>query len=180
MKHLQPIIDRCRSLDPKIRLWLGLGVSFVLFTAILLSLADREIVRLKARRTSREADLAQMMILKQRYLAARAASTGFAARLASTGGEDSAAKILEETGIKGKTLRITPSKTREAGAGFTEDVSEARIEGLTANEAVNLLFRLEKGTRPVVLKKTTIKTRFDDPSRVDMDLTIALLKAAKR
>jgi general secretion pathway protein M len=49
---------------------------------------------------------------------------------------------------------------------------------VTANEAVNLLHRLEKGSKPVVINKALIKSRFDDPSKLDLTLTIALLKSA--
>jgi general secretion pathway protein M len=52
------------------------------------------------------------------------------------------------------------------------------MEGLTSNEAANLLFRLEKGAKPVLIKRASLKTRFDDPARLDLTLTVALLKAA--
>ena len=65
----------------------------------------------------------------------------------------------------------------EERGGFLEDAAEVKIDGVTANEAVNLLFRLEKGPRPVVIKRALLKTRFDDPARLDLTFTIALLKA---
>jgi general secretion pathway protein M len=54
-----------------------------------------------------------------------------------------------------------------------------KIEGLTANELVNLLHRLEKGAKPVILKKLLVKSRFDDPAKLDVTLTLALIKAAQ-
>jgi general secretion pathway protein M len=53
-----------------------------------------------------------------------------------------------------------------------------RIEGLTANEAINLIYRLEKGSRPMVVKKANLRVRFDDPSRFDLSMIVALLKPA--
>jgi general secretion pathway protein M len=53
-----------------------------------------------------------------------------------------------------------------------------RIDGLTANEAINLIYRLEKGIRPLSVKKANLRVRFDDPSRFDLALTVALLKPA--
>jgi general secretion pathway protein M len=59
-----------------------------------------------------------------------------------------------------------------------EDAADVKIDGLTANEAINLIYRLEKGNRPLLLKKANLRVRFDDPSRLDLVLTIALLKPA--
>ena len=38
--------------------------------------------------------------------------------------------------------------------------------------------RLEKGVKPVVIKKANLKTRYDDPAKLDVTLNIALLKPA--
>jgi general secretion pathway protein M len=97
--------------------------------------------------------------------------------MASLRPDDSPAKIIEETGIKGKSVKITPLKGEDR-PGFIEDAADIRIEGLTLNEAVNLLYRLEKGSRPLVIKKSNLKVRFDDPSRSDLTLILALLKPA--
>ena len=98
-------------------------------------------------------------------------------RIASLRPDDSPAKIIEDTGIKGKSVKIVPIKGEER-SGFIEDAADIRIEGLTLNEAVNLLYRLEKGSRPLVIKKYNLRVRFDDPSRCDLSLIQALLKPA--
>ena len=64
--------------------------------------------------------------------------------MAATRPDDSPAKIIEEIGIKGKRSQIKPVKGEDRG-GYVEDAAEVQIDGLSANEAVNLLFRLEKG-----------------------------------
>ena len=66
----------------------------------------------------------------------------------------------------------------EERSGLQEEAADVRIEGLNANEAVNLLYRLEKGSRPVTVRKAALKVRFDDPARLDLSMTIALLKPA--
>jgi general secretion pathway protein M len=89
--------------------------------------------------------------------------------------DDTVTKLVEEIGIKGKNSQIKPLKGEER-PGFVEDAAEVRIEGLSVNEAVNLLHRLEKGAKPVVIKKANLKTRYDDPAKLDISLTLALLK----
>ena len=91
--------------------------------------------------------------------------------------DDSPAKLIEETGIKGKSSQVKPMKGEDR-PGFVEDAAEVKFEGLSANETINLLYRLEKGVKPVVIKRANLKVRYDDPSKLDVVLNIALLKPA--
>jgi general secretion pathway protein M len=179
MKYLDLLKECYERMDQKTRLVWGIGIACVLLVVILFSSINERIGALEKRRKSREADLIEMMSLKQRLLTARMTSMRFAGRLSSISGDDSPAKVIEEIGIKGKSSRVSPLKGEER-AGLVEDAAEVKLEGLSANEVVNLLFRLEKGSRPVIVKKANFKTRFDDPSRLDVTLVIALLKPASQ
>jgi general secretion pathway protein M len=162
-------------LESRERLRLGIAIALLLCLAIICPAAKARMVRLRKKLAAREADVAEMLLLKQRYLEANKITQRLANRLAATRPDDSPAKVIEEIGIKGKGSLIRPIKGEERG-GFLEDAAEVKIDGVTANEAVNLLYRLEKGSRPVIIKKALLKTRFDDPSRLDLTLTVALLK----
>jgi general secretion pathway protein M len=139
--------------------------------AVLYSLAQDRVERLAKRRIARESTLTEMLSLRQRYRESQAGAQRLTNRLAAVKADDTPARIIEEIGIKGKNLQVRSLPAIEGA-----DVAEVRLDGITANEAVNLLHRLEKGTRPVVIRKSLLKTRFDDPSRLDLTLTIALLK----
>lgn len=175
------VFDRIRdaygAMDSQTRLRWGYALIALLALAVTFSAIYDRIALLEKKRIRREADLVEMMGLKNNIRDVRAVSQRFTNRLAATRGDETPAKIVEETGIKGKSTRITPMKGEERG-GFLEDAAEVKIEGLTANEAVNLLHRLEKGTRPVIVKKALLRARFDDPSRLDLTLTVALLRQA--
>uniref|UniRef100_A0A831UFI4 General secretion pathway protein GspM n=1 Tax=Geobacter metallireducens TaxID=28232 RepID=A0A831UFI4_GEOME len=177
MTALDRIRDAWGAMESRTRLRWGYGIITVLALAVALSAVHDRIALLEKKRIRREADLVEMMELKHRFLEARTVSQRLANRLAATRPDDTPARIVEETGIKGKSTRITPVKGEER-AGFLEEAAEVKIEGLTANEAVNLLHRLEKGPRPVVVKKALLRTRFDDPARLDLTLTVALLRQA--
>lgn len=179
MNYLTVLAERYHHLDSRVRLRLGIGIAVLLFLAVLISTANDRIGRLKKKLASREADVTEMLVLKQRYLEANAVSQRLANRLTATRPDDTPARIIEEIGIKGKGSQIKPVKGEER-VGYLEDAAEVKMDGLTLNEAVNLIFRLEKGARPVVIKKALLKTRFDDPSKLDLTLTVALLKAAPR
>lgn len=173
----QEMISMLQGMDSTTRQRIGIALAILLAIVIALSAINSRITALEHKRGAREADIAEMMRLKLRYQDANAGAQRLANRLMATRPDDSPAKIVEETGIKGRGSQIKPVKGDDI-PGYVEDAAEVRMEGLTANEAVNLIYRLEKGTRPVTVKKALIKQRFDDPSKLDVALTIALIKPA--
>ena len=177
MRLLEIISDRWQTLDGRTRLWAGYALIVLLASAVGWSMLSAKVQALEKKRTAREAVLKEMLPLKVAYLSARQSSDQLKGRMASLRPDDSPAKIIEETGIKGKSVKIVPLKGEDR-PGFTEDAADIRIEGVTLNEAVNLLYRLEKGGRPLVIKKSNLRVRFDDPSRSDLTLILALFKPA--
>ncbi|RQW77657.1 MAG: general secretion pathway protein GspM, partial [Geobacter sp.] len=155
--------------------WL-MGIAAIIVIVLLYSAANTRVALLMKKRAAREADVAEMLVLKQRLSEASAGAQKLANRMAASRSDDSPAKIIEEIGIKGKNSQIRQLKGEERG-GFVEDAAEVKVEGLSANEAINLVYRLEKGAKPVVIKKAVIKTRFDDPAKLDVTLNVALLKS---
>lgn len=177
MKPLEMIRDMWQDLDSRTRLWVGYAMIAVLAFAVGWSALSAKVAELEKKRAARETVLKELLPLKMTYMAARQSSDQLKGRMASLLPEDSPAKIIEDTGIKGKSVKIAPLKGEER-SGFIEDAADIRIEGLTLNEAVNLLYRLEKGSRPLVIKKYNLRTRFNDPSRCDLSLVLALLRPA--
>ncbi|MBI1922249.1 MAG: general secretion pathway protein GspM [Geobacter sp.] len=176
MSRLKAMLNTFRDMESKTRFRIGVGIALLLLSIIAFSVAEGAIDRLAGKRRAREADLAEIIKLKARYQAASGGAQMAANRLAAVQPDDSPARVMEEIGIRGKGLQVKPLKGEETG-GFQAETAEVSVDSLTANETVNLLFRLEKGNRPVVIKKAAIKTRFDDPAKLDLRLTIALLKA---
>lgn len=176
MSRLKAMLNTINDMDSKTRLRIGAGIALMLLVIIAFSVAESAVDRLARKRSAREADLAEMIKLKARHQLAFGGAQMAANRLAAVRPDDSPARVMEEIGIRGKGLQVKPLKGEEIG-GFLGETAEVSIDSLTANEAVNLLYRLEKGSRPVIIRKAAIKTRFDDPSRLDLRLTIALLKA---
>ncbi|GAC1452654.1 MAG: type II secretion system protein GspM [Desulfuromonadaceae bacterium] len=177
MRPLEIILDRWRCLDGRTRLWIGYALIVLLAAAVGWSALSSKVQALEKKRAAREKVLKELLPLKAAYLSARQSFDQLNGRIASLRPDDSPAKIIEDTGIKGKSVKIVPLKGEER-SGFTEDAADIRIEGLTLNEAVNLLYRLEKGSRPLVIKKSNLRVRFDEPSRCDLTLILALLRPA--
>lgn len=175
MKPLEILRDRWQELDGRKRLLCGYALIALLAAAVCWSALNAKVEALEKKRSAREAVLKDLLPLKAAYFSARQSSDQLSGRMASLRPDDSPAGIIEEIGIKGKSVRIVPLKGEER-SGFTEDAADIRIEGLTLNEAINLIYRLEKGSRPIVVKKSNLRVRFDDPSRCDLTLIVALLK----
>ncbi|MBK5273888.1 MAG: general secretion pathway protein GspM [Desulfuromonadales bacterium] len=175
MRLLANIADVWRDLDHRRRLWCGYALIALLAVALGWSALAAKTAELERKRKAREAVLKELLPLRVAYRSAKTASVQQAGRMSALRPDDSPARIIEEIGIKGKGVKIAPLKGEER-IGFIEDAADVRIEGLTANETVNLLYRLEKGSRPVLLKKANLRVRFDDPSHFDLALSIALLK----
>lgn len=175
MNYLHTLADLWRDADSRTRLRLGALLILLLALALAWSALSGMAGRMERSRTAREKVLRELMPLKVAYRAAKQSSDQLGGRLAALRPDDSPAKILEEIGIKGKGLKVASVKGEER-SGIIEDAADVRIEGLTGNEALNLLYRIEKGSRPMVLKKATLRVRYDDPSRFDLAMVVALLK----
>ena len=177
MRPLEIIREFWQDLDARTRLWLGYVLIALLAASVGWSALSAKVQDLEKKRSARETVLKDLLPLKMTYLSARQSSEQLNGRMASLRPDDSLSKIIEDIDIKGKSIKIVPVKG-ENHAGFTEDAADIRIDGLTLNEAVNLLYRLEKGSRPLVVKKCNLRTRFDDPSRCDLSMVLALLRPA--
>ena len=177
MKLIEMIRDRWQNLDARTRLWSGYALIVLLAAVVGWSALSAKTEALEKKRIAREKVLKELLPLKTAYLSARQLSDQLKGRMASLRPDESLAKIIEDTGIKGKSVKIVPLKGEER-SGFSEDAADIRIDGLTLNEAINLLYRLEKGNRPLVIKKSNLRVRFDDPTRCDLTLILALLRPA--
>jgi len=177
MKTMDDIREVWQDIDGRTRLWGGYALILLLAAVIGWSALSARVQALEKKRAAREKVLKELLPLKAVYQSVRQSFDQLNGRIASMRPDDSPGKIIEDIGIKGKTVKIVPLKGEER-SGFTEDAADIRIDSLTLNEAVNLLYRLEKGSRPLVIKKCNFKVRFDDPSRCDLAIILALLKPA--
>jgi general secretion pathway protein M len=177
MRLLEIIRENWQNLDGRTRLRCGYALIVLLVAAVGWSALSARVGALEKKRAVRETVLKDLLPLKAAYQKARQSSDQLNGRIATLRPDDSPSKIIEDIGIKGKSVKIAPLKGEDR-SGFTEDAADIRIEGLSFNEAVNILYRLEKGNRPLVIKKYNVRARFDDPSRCDLTLILALLKPA--
>lgn len=177
MKLLEQIRIIWNDLDRQTRLRAGYVLIALLAAGVAWSALAGKVAGVEQKLKAREAVLKELLPFKVSYRAAKQSSDLLTGRMAMLRPDDSPARIIEEIGIRGKGVKISPLKGEER-SGLIEDAADVRVDGLTFNEAVNLIYRLEKGSRPLLIKKSSLRVRFDDPSRCDLTMILALLKPA--
>lgn len=177
MENIERIKVWWNDLETDHRLRCGYAIIILLGLLLAWSALSARVSALEKKRLARESVLRELMSLKVAFQSAKVAADQSASRMAGLRPDDSPAKIVEELGIRGKGLKVASVKGEER-SGFVEDAAEIRVDGLNSNELVNLLYRIEKGSRPMLVKKATVRGRFDDPAKLDLTVTAALLKPA--
>jgi general secretion pathway protein M len=178
MTRFYQLNERYHALDAATRRLILILVALLLLMLTLYSALSSHLAYLNKRKLSREHTLQELLVLRQRYQEAAADAQQLANRMASVTTSDSPASIIEQSGIIPKAgVQSKPLPRQDRGA-LIEEGAEVTLSGLTLNDTVNLLHYLEHGSKPVAIRKVAIRSRFNDPSKLDLTLQIALFRAA--
>lgn len=71
---------------------------------------------------------------------------------------------------------MNPS-TKNIGNDYQEDLVEIKLTQINLGQLVDLLYRVEKGDRPLRFSRLQIKKRYNDNFNFDVTATVSLLKA---
>lgn len=71
---------------------------------------------------------------------------------------------------------MNPS-TKNIGTDYQEDLVEIKLTQINLAQLVDLLYRVEKGDRPLRFSRLQIKKRYNDNFNFDVTATVSLLKA---
>lgn len=164
------------SMDTNDKQLFKYAIIIILGLLLIYSSIANHISSLAHQRLSREQSLQELMSLKQRYYEASANAQRLANRIASITPNDSPASIIDELGIIPKGgFQAKPLPQQDRGA-YSETGALVTLNGLTLNETINLLYRLEQGSKPVIIKQANLRTRFNDPSRLDVSMQLSLIR----
>lgn len=176
MNKLRELNEQLQELNPQTRRNLLIAVAVILLLIVIYSLMQQQLKTLSARKAGREQTLTELMLLKQRYHEANSGSQRLINRMATVTGNDSPAVLVEQTElVPPGNLQSKPLPRVEQGQ-YVEEGAELIISGIGLNEAVNLLYRLEQGNKPLIIKKGSIRARFNEPALLDITLQAALLR----
>lgn len=178
MTFIASLKERYGSLDQEAKkLVLILATAVVALIVIYISLSSylMQQARVKA---SREQTLKELLVLRQRFQEVSADAQRLNNRMASVAPDDSPATIIEQTGLVPKGgIQSKPLPRQDRGT-LIEEGAEVTLSGLSLNETINLLHRLEQNQKPVAIRKATLRTRFNEPAKLDITLQMALMKKA--
>lgn len=116
----------------------------------------------------------ELLSLKDEFLAVRKRVEAFEGRARLTRVEGIQQAVDEVLGSVGLKDRIKSVKRLEAEAG--EDKAELSLQDVDMNEMVNILYAFENAPMPLVIRKVELKTSFQSPGRLNMVMTLSLVK----
>ena len=178
MTTFMQLKDSYKNMDSNDQRLLNFSVIIALGLLLIYSSTAHHIASLAQQRQSREQSLRELMSLKQRYQEAAGDAQRLSNRIASISPNDSPVNIIEELAIIPKGgFQAKPLPQQDRGA-YTENSALVTLSGLTLNETVNLLYRLEQGSKPVIIKQANLRTRFNDPSKLDVTMQLSLIRPA--
>ncbi len=180
MSFFDQIKERYDSLDPEARRLILIMIAVILLLLTIFSAVSGHIAMLEKRKIAREKTLKELLVLRQRHQEAAADTQRLTNRMAGVTEKDSPVTVIEQTGIVPKGGIQSKPLPRQDRDMLIEEGAEVTLSGLTLNETVNLLYRLEHGTKPVAIRKAVIRTRFSEPSKLDLTLHVALFRPASR
>ncbi len=126
----------------------------------------------------KEKELASIKGLKEEYLSLSQKKKELDAKAKAKTG--SALTELENialrTNIKKNISSIKPQLSQSAPEGYKETTVEIRIENVTLYELVNYLTMAENSQQPMRIKRLNIKTRYDNPKKLDSTVVITSLE----
>ncbi|MDP2167883.1 MAG: hypothetical protein Q8J64_06090 [Thermodesulfovibrionales bacterium] len=84
-------------------------------------------------------------------------------------------EVFQSIGLKQSLKSVKPTAQREL-ADSVEEEAEIQIEKVGMNEMVNIFHKFDTAPMLITVKKTTIKTSFDNPSLLNITITASLIK----
>jgi len=84
-------------------------------------------------------------------------------------------EIFKSTGLTQKVKSVKPTATRDKKYAIEEE-ADVEIEKVSMNEMVNVLYRLENAPMVLLIKKARLKTSFEDPSLLNITMTVGLVR----
>ena len=156
---------------------LAVGVVLVAF-AVASEFRARRAQRLL--RSSR-AELARFNEFRDLFVKGRTEFAPSERRLLTPQVKESIGAIVEDVCVAvGINKSITSVKSAEADPvkGYNVSGAEFHIDGITLNQAVNLLYRIENHPNMLMVRELSIRSRFNDPNILDLTLRVYLTSRA--
>jgi len=169
------------NINPKERRILflgGVGVALILFFGVVVFPLSRQRGEIEQRIEKKREELKEMMVLSHRIDDSGPAS-------AARGEVPSGFSILsyleglaDQSRIREKIEYMKPGSSDAKGKGKELSV-EVKLKGVSIDELVDYLFRIEQGgQRPLLVRRMMVRSRFSNPRELDATLTVIGVSAS--
>jgi len=155
--------------------WIGL---FILALSAFMVITNAIIVKSDSRLAQRESELRGFYEMASEYKRDMASIGHLREKLLRQGGNNSVGAVIEEIGAGiGLSKKITSFKPLADGLvnGYMERGVQVEIEGVTLNQAVNLLYKIKGYKNLLLIRDFSMKNHFRNPDKLDIVLQVVLI-----
>lgn len=168
------IADIKKRFDPIYLKWLLFSIPVILFIAVTYHVVGKAEKGVRAKKTEALAFSSK----KEEYLKERKAIEPFIRKILLPPYSGSLSSIIEEMargiGIKDNIISIKPME-EEKEKGYIKNGIDVKIEGITLNQMVNLLYKIENFRNLILIKSFIMKSRFENPDILDITMHSVLI-----
>jgi hypothetical protein len=155
--------------------WIGV---LVLALITLMLVTNSALSKKERKLTQRQAELDGFYKMTTLYKKDMASIGYLREKLLLAGVEGSTGTVIEEIAANiGLQKKITSFKPLSEGLvnGYMEKGVQVEIEGVTLNQAVNLLYQIKGYKNLLLVRSFTMKSRFQSPEKLDITLEVILI-----
>jgi len=155
-----------------------LTISGIVFLFIVCAILFEVSLSLKRERNTLRSQQKEMLLLSGEYAVLKNTVAAVEAKKSLTKVEgivQAVDEVFKSIGLGQKVKSVKSTGTREKKY-VSEEEAEVAVEKVTMNEMVNILYRIENAPMILSVRKTTIKTAFDNPSLLNITMTVGLIK----
>ncbi len=154
------------------------GISFVIVFLLSGNIVLKKYRGLEKSILAKKKEMLIFVRLKGEYLREKDKFDYVERRALSPRGMESPITILEgigiRTGIKEKIIMLKPLEEK-VEKGYLERGVNVKIDGMSINQLINFLYKIENNKALLLIKGFSMKSRFDNPNLLDVDINVALI-----
>jgi hypothetical protein len=157
------------------RLLIPAAIVIVLAVSVLLVTAS---LSLKKENSTLRAQKEELLLLKEDFLELSKKINAVEGKKSLTKVEGiipAIDEIFMSTGLTRKVKSVKPSATTDKKYAIEEE-ADVEVEKVSMNELVNIFYRLENAPMVLLIKKARMKTSFEDPSLLNVTMTVGLVR----
>jgi general secretion pathway protein M len=160
-------------LDRRFALPAALAAAFVICIVLVIMSAS-----LRKERDGLRTQQKEMSALRDEYLLLKGSVGAVEGRQSLTrvaGVVQGVEEVFKSLGLAQKVKSVKSAGARDQRFG-TEEEAEVVVEKVNMNELVNILYKLENAPLAMTLKKTVMRTTFENPALLNLTLTVGLIR----